>query len=138
MTRINVLPASCLSGKHLVAAWKEYPRMITYVEKLNASAREIIIPERYTFNDGHMRFFVDKMMYIWHQIVDVYHEMRDRGYRPDESLLLIYRQRIWALPERYKGYWKPSPKDQYLNMARLVERTWEVCIVEGRSVYSVK
>jgi len=144
MTRINCVHPSMLSDQHLLAAWKEYIRIITAVEKLIEKGKavdDIDIPEKYTFGAGHCKFFYNKLSYIRDLIHDVYNEMyHQRRMKVNHDIISSVEERFEKILSIKNGgkwcaSWKPTPEDIYLNMARLVERNFKTNMrVEGRKV----
>ena len=140
MTRINCVPPSMLSDQHLLASWKEYPRIITAVEKLIEKGKtvdDVDIPEKYTFGAGHCKFFYDKLGTLYLSINDVYSAMRNRGMNPKESIMKSIHERMFKgnIDRSWRGIWVPDKQDIYINMARLVERNFKTKMrVEGRNI----
>lgn len=74
MTRINLVPPEELHRLHLIAEYRELPRVFSL-------AREgVEIPETYTFGHGHVKFFYNKLWFITlrHRLLVL--EMERRGY----------------------------------------------------------
>lgn len=56
MTRINLVDPVILSDKHLMAEYRELPRIFTAVTKLvdkNIRPHDVDIPEKYVLGKGH-------------------------------------------------------------------------------------
>ena len=138
MTRINCVHPSMLSDQHLLASWKEYPRIITAVEKLIEKGKttdDVDIPEKYTFGAGHCKFFYDKLLWLGDMICDVADEMKRRDFNINEDIMDEITWRLSKFSEEWCGGWWPTPDDIYLNMARLVERNFKTKMrVEGRNI----
>lgn len=124
MTRINCVPPEELSRAHLVAEYRELPRVFGMVRAMiargiaePAGAR---IPPSYRLGAGHMTFFCDKLGYLARRQAALIAEMRRRGYRPafdDPGSLLA------GIPETWLGEWEPDAEALRLNRARIAERT---------------
>lgn len=119
MTRVNTIGPSMLSGRHLVAEYRE----ITRVFALSAKAHErgaVSAPEKYRMGAGHVTFFYDKLGFIERRHAALVAEMQSRGYSP--TILHAsdgWRDKIPAIAWRD---WVPSAQDVAVNLARLVER----------------
>ena len=84
MTRVNVVPPKELCNQHLLAEWREMPRL---VKNLNASlnrkskpfSKDEISPH-YILGAGHVKFFFDKFKYLHkrHEVITT--ELLSRGY----------------------------------------------------------
>jgi hypothetical protein len=68
MTRINCIPPSELTRQHLVAEYRELPRIfgmvLSMVERGVTSPAQAKIPPTYRMGTGHMKFFCDKLEYL--------------------------------------------------------------------------
>lgn len=85
MTRINVVPPSELTTKHLVAEYREITRLPNNLKKslnrkLPFSMDEI--PTQYTLGTGHVKFFYNKMLFLEKRFKSLVDEMLKRGYNP--------------------------------------------------------
>ncbi len=77
MTRINcaILPSE-LSTKHLIAELREIKRIpnhITTSVNLNMNG----IPSNFTLGTGHVKFFYNKLGYLYKRYQDLYHEAKN-------------------------------------------------------------
>lgn len=124
MTRINCVPPEELSRAHLVAEYRELPRMFGMVRAMiargltdPAAAR---IPPAYRMGAGHMTFFCDKLGYLVRRQAALVAEMRRRGYRPtfDDPEALAA-----GIPAAWLGDWEPDAAALAINRARIAERT---------------
>jgi len=84
MTSINVISVEQLHYTHLVAEYKELPRVFTLARK---AQREVLglrkkLPTAYTLGTGHVLFFYDKLKYCSDRYEQLTAEMRRRGYNP--------------------------------------------------------
>ncbi|CEJ14314.1 Pyrimidine dimer DNA glycosylase [bacterium YEK0313] len=122
MTRINCVPPAELSGAHLVAEYRELPRIFALVRAAIARGEtpdDRRNPAAYTLGAGHVRFFYARLGYLAARQADLVREMQARGYVPtftDPTSLLT------GIPEPWHGDWQPTPEALALNRARLAER----------------
>lgn len=119
MTRINVVPPSELTGKHLVAETREIVRVFALTRKSQHELHKKKIPNEYTLGTGHVTYFYDKLKYITERYNSLCTEMSNRGYvcnRVEQSELErgIDRSLFW-------GY-APTDSALALNRARISER----------------
>lgn len=121
MTRINCVPVQWLSGKHLVAEYRELPRV--FALSLAAQLRGDYVHEydtlTYTMGRGHIKFFYTRLRWCVTRQLQLIAEMRRRGYHPmldNPAELLRRHDHHWC------AGWAPSPKDITVNLMRLVER----------------
>lgn len=138
MTRINVVPPECLSNKHLMAEYRELPRVFTAVKKLvekGVPLNDVEIPDKYVLGEGHVKFFYNKLGYLINRYGKICRTLEARGFNLNPSLSYAIQGQAWNLYQEIlisaiqKGVapqqveWYPSPDDIYLNMARLCNRT---------------
>lgn len=118
MTRINVVDTKLLTDQHLMAEYRELPRIFTLVNKGKAKGD---IPPTYRMGKGHVSFFYDKLLYL----ADRYHykivpELRDRGYNLKHIIGLDYMIDV-AYRHKYV-IWYPEHRDLVVNCKRLLDK----------------
>ncbi|HLU00509.1 MAG TPA: pyrimidine dimer DNA glycosylase/endonuclease V [Burkholderiaceae bacterium] len=119
MTRINCVPVEELSGPHLVAEYRELPRVFALAGK--AAARGAFVqPERYTLGKGHMLFFYTRLGYLVRRHQDLVTEMKRRGYKP--SFDGVRREQFPDIPDKFWNDWRPDEEALRLNRQRIAER----------------
>lgn len=110
MTRINCVPVEELTDKHLVAEYRELPR-ISKAAKPCADA-----PPHYKLGAGHMKFFYDKGEFLRRRFEDeIVPEMKRRGFVTNFP---NYRMH----PGGLNNDWQPDADAIAINLARLIER----------------
>lgn len=122
MTRINVVPVTELHYKHLIAEYRELPRVFALVRKACAkglSTTELGIPKEYVLGKGHVLFFYDKCMFLYKRQQQLVSEMLHRGYNPT---FLPTEDLIADLPVRWLGDYTPTDKAIQINRVRIQER----------------
>ena len=127
MTRINVVPVTMLSNKHLMAEYKEITRPFGKVRKHIEAGRkpsDLDIPETYRLGKGHETFFFDKLAYLHCRYIDLFEELKSRRFLIDsnkfelcDSMMMEFNSSDW-----YKDY-TATHEAIYLNMARLARRS---------------
>lgn len=115
MTRINCVPPCELVDKHLLAEYRELPRVFRLARLCDDA------PKEYTLGVGHVKFFYNKLGYLLvrhHQIVA---EMKRRGFNPKfdpndlQDLHTPDNDKCW-------GTWKPTDEAIRINRQRILER----------------
>jgi deoxyribonuclease (pyrimidine dimer) len=118
MTRINCVPPEELSREHLLAEWKELPRVFNLAAKAYHSGRKVVAPERYTLGAGHVKFFYQRLGWCLDRFLELRSEMLRRGYKPN------YVQPPFVnLPPEWWGEWEPDENAVSINRERILERT---------------
>lgn len=119
MTRINVVPPAELSRQHLVAEYRELPRVFGLARNAAAAGRNPDAPARYTLGAGHVLFFYTRLGWLVDRQKSLIAEMIRRGYHPthtDTTDLLD------GIPQAWVGQWAPTDDAMAINRARIAER----------------
>lgn len=123
MTRINIVPVEKLCRQHLIAEYRELPRVFALAHKASVSPKPWTDkqPKAYTLGTGHVLFFYDKLGYLAERHQKIVFEMGMRGYWANfsEDLREVWEDRI---PQ---GYWKdytPTEEAIAINVARIADR----------------
>lgn len=123
MTRINLVPPASLTRQHLVAEWRELPRIFALAHKASLSSKPWTDkqPRAYQMGTGHVKFFYDKLGFLAERHTQLTQEMLARGYKPSTFGCLRdeWQGRI------SKGYWNgyvPTEEAVAINVQRIVER----------------
>lgn len=123
MTRINTVPPSELTGPHLVAEYREAPRVFALVRAAAARGErpgDKRNPTAYTLGKGHVRFFYSRLAYLADRQAALVAEMLRRGYKPAFTDCL--RSVNADIPREWWGEWVPDADALAVNRARIAER----------------
>lgn len=99
MTRINLVPVSELSDQHLIAEYRELPRIFNLV--LNAQYKgkhplDFKISDTYLLGTGHVTFFYDKLIFLQKRLKEITQECIKRQFnitnKNDYSLTLFNKE----------------------------------------------
>lgn len=125
MTRINCVPVGELMGKHLVAEYRELPRVCGLVARHVAAGRSLADVQRrqpavYTLGRGHVLFFYTRLLWLSWRHVHLVNEMGRRGYHAQfkENLRVSYAN----IPQEWWDDWEPDDAAMAINRARIEER----------------
>ncbi len=121
MTRINCVPVEELSGPHLVAEYRELPRVIALAQKASLRGGFQQQPTEYTLGKGHLLFFYTRLGYLAKRHAELIREMKRRGYKP--SFQGITRSQFPDIPDRFWNDWQPDIDALRLNRARIEARS---------------
>lgn len=125
MTRINCVPVYELRPKHLVAEYRELPRvfgLIRAAQERGEAVDDPRNPDRYVLGKGHVRFFYDKAGYLILRQKELIDELLRRGYRPqfvDPAPL------VEGIVAERMNDWAPDLEALTLNRARITQRLIE-------------
>lgn len=123
MTRINVVSVSELTDKHLLAEYRELPRIFGASKKWHERGGDPDdLPTTYRLGKGHVLFFYDKLQFCFNRQIDLFAECRKRGfntkYRPVRDLI------DWV-PEYLLNDYTPTPEALRINRERINTRLRE-------------
>lgn len=128
MTRINVVPVDELCDQHLLAEHRELTRIPNMLRSGILQYDYVDRPSTYVLGEGHVKFFTDKLTYLYCRYQQLCDECRKRGfniqdiwpldlamnelywneYLPDEEAIAINRQRIHEnMPANPRYYSQP-------------------------------
>ena len=82
MTRINVVPVEELESMHLLAEYRELPRIFQLAKNFYAAGKKEKFPPVYTLGKGHVKFFYDKLLWLAKRQEQLVEELKKRGYSP--------------------------------------------------------
>jgi hypothetical protein len=114
MTRINTIPPSKLTDKHLIAEHREIKRVPNVVKK----QKEVKdIPETFRMGTGHVKFFYDKLGFLKNRYEEIYKECINRGFN------VTYYGNAWdGVPEYLMNDWTPTEESIQLIEQRIKQR----------------
>lgn len=122
MTRINCIPPAELTSQHLVAEYRELPRIFALVRAAIARGElpdDPRNPDAYRLGAGHVRFFYGRLGYLAKRQAALVAEMKARGFQPtftDTGRLLDGFPKAWCKD------WQPTADALAANRARISER----------------
>lgn len=122
MTRINLVHPTTLIRQHLVAEYRELPRVFTLAERHWLSGKPMPRVSTYRLGPGHLLFFYDKLAFLRKRHFELREEMRRRGYKANIDC-------SWSgihLPDRYQGEWYPGPTEIVTSRLRINQREAEI------------
>lgn len=117
MTRINCVPPGELCGKHLVAEYRELPRVFALVRAAIARRERPVRADCYTLGKGHVRFFYTRLAWLTRRQAALIAEMRRRGYSPSFGA-----PPLDGFPPEWCGDWVPDAEALRINRERIAAR----------------
>jgi len=122
MTRINLVQPEELSNQHLVAEYREIFMVGSALQRSlkspNWNKTKQTLPEEYTLNAGHVKFFYNKGKYLHKRYLELAKEMRRRGMKPDKERK--FKREQW--PDDLYNDWQPKDKDLIIIRERIREK----------------
>lgn len=115
MTRINCIPVEELHDKHLIAEYRELPRVFKLAKP------GVPIPEKYVLGTGHVKFFYNKLHWLYTRQKQLVAEMKRRGFNPKFDPEYLTTAAANPYHGLYGGWFVPE-EAKALNRARINER----------------
>lgn len=122
MTRINCITPSKLTGPHLVAEYRELPRIFALVRaaiERGEQPSDKRNPQAYTLGKGHVRFFYPRLGYLAKRQAALVAEMLARGYAPTFTNAAAL---LDGFPQEWCGDWEPTQEAIRINRERIAFR----------------
>lgn len=114
MTRINCIPVKELTDKHLLAEYRELPRISALAWRSSDALRAV--PKNYVLGAGHVKFFYDKGEFLRRRFEnEIVPEMQRRGFKTNFTQ---YRQH----PDGLNNDWQPDDIAMEINRKRITEK----------------
>lgn len=123
MTRINIVPVESLTREHLIAEYRELPRIFALAHKAILSSKPWTDrqPKSYTLGIGHMLFFYDKLLFLSERHKQLTQEMLNRGYKPS-FIGCLYDEWRDRIPVWYWRDYRPTQEAIAINQERINKR----------------
>lgn len=125
MTRINCVPPSELVREHLIAEYRELPRVYSLAKAaLQRGEGPEDFSDQYHLGTGHVRFFYARLGFVMRRHRALIAEMQERDCNarwkevPD----------CFEFPLSWRREWHPSNRDMALNRARINQRLKEMAL----------
>jgi hypothetical protein len=117
MTRINCVPVKELTDKHLLAEYRELPRIFRLARDPKSYEK---FPQAYTLGAGHVKFFYDKLGYCEKRQGELFQELIRRGFKPNFDPSNIKND--WFKEKHLWNDWEPTAEALEINRQRIKER----------------
>lgn len=121
MTRINsAIPVEHLTDEHLLAEHREIKRIPALFAKTDKATLHKRIPKEFCLGTGHVKFFFNKMSFIFDRYLALYYECKKRGFD-----IQYYGDNWFDSQKTLMPYWhgySPTRKEEKLLIERITER----------------
>ena len=111
-----------LADQHLVAEYREMFMVGSALQRTLASKNRdkslSSIPEKFTLNTGHVKFFYNKGEYLHKRYNQLIEEMKARGMNPDPER--VFKREQW--PDELYLDWEPDDQELAIVRQRIQER----------------
>lgn len=121
MTRINLIPVTELADQHLMAEYRELPRVFGAVRKHVQEGKRkssFKINSTYLLGTGHVTFFYDKLLFLKQRHEDLVTECLRRGIKITNTAI----NSISDLPAEFCNDYNPTESEIKLSRDRIIEK----------------
>lgn len=121
MTRINLTLVSELADQHLMAEYRELPRVFGAVRKHVQNGKKLKdfkISSAFILGTGHVTFFYDKLEFLRKRQTDLIMECLKRGFKIQDTTV----QDISDIPAEFRNDYVPTLDALKISQARLDEK----------------
>lgn len=123
MTRINLVEPRKLTDQHLLAEYRELPRVFWLVRKKIQENKEVIHWNKFTMWTWHVIFFYNKLLFLEKRFKSLVLECEKRGFNIKYS-----NYDISDIPDEFKKDYIPNTTDIKISKERLntkiIEKKW--------------
>lgn len=117
MTRINLIDPSELTDQHLLAEYRELPRIFGIVRKKVLNWKIINFWNNYTLWKWHVSFFYNKLLFLNKRFDKIVSECLKRGFK-----IKYTNYDISDIPEIYKNDFIPNKQEIEISKKRIDEK----------------
>jgi len=117
MTRINLINPNELTDQHLIAEYRELPRIFWAIRIKLSKNKEIKVWDKYKMWTGHIIFFYNKLWFLEKRYFEIVKECKKRWFNIKFSKLDLS-----DIPNIYKNDFIPTKEDIKISLWRINEK----------------
>ena len=118
LTRINLLNVEFLTNQHLLAEHREIKRIPNVIKSGKYNLDNI--PSSYTMGTGHVKFFYNKLKYLYERYEYIHRECLNRGFD-----VTYYGECFDNLPSELYNDYEPTFQECFISLQRINEKIAE-------------
>lgn len=121
MTRINLIPVEELTDQHLIAEYRELPRIFSLVKNAQDKGKNISdfkISDKYLLGTGHVTFFYNKLIFLQKRLNLLINECLKRGFH----ISLQAEYPLDTFNNEWLNDWMPDLDEINLSYSRISEK----------------
>lgn len=115
MTRINLVPVGKLSDQHLLVEHREIKRIPNVIRKGRYNLNGI--PPSYTMGKGHVKYFYNKLWFLYDRYKQIHKECIRRGFNVQD-----YSDCFKGVPDYLFNHWSPTQGEINISKKRIQEK----------------
>jgi deoxyribonuclease (pyrimidine dimer) len=115
MTRINLVNPKFMLDQHLLAEYRELPRVFNFAKEYKD------IPKEYCLGSGHIKFFSNKLLFLFYRYIQIFNELIERNFKVTFDIETL-KNKLNSIDNTFKKDYIPSEKEIKLSAERLVNK----------------
>lgn len=123
MTRINLIDVSIMTDQHLLAEYRELPRIVNDWKKRYGDSKFYkAIPNKFCLGQGHVKFFRNKIKFLIQQYRLIVDELLKRNFSIKQTSIVDNEVAHLLTIDINQITWKPSVEDITISQQRITEK----------------
>lgn len=118
MTNVNTIDPKHLTDQHLLAEYRELPRIASHF----SHNPRVPIPEKYKLGTGHIKFFYNKAHYLIQRHEAIMDELMVRRFNLTKTASFDFAPMFTTFVLIKQQGWKPEIRDHRINIQQIMER----------------
>ena len=123
MTRINLIDVSTMTDQHLLAEYRELPRIVNDWKKRYGDVKFYkAIPNKFCLGQGHVKFFRNKIQFLIQRHRLIVDELLKRNFSVKQISIVDNKVTHLLNIDVNQITWKPSDEDIEISQQRITEK----------------
>lgn len=123
MTRINLIDVSIMTDQHLLAEYRELPRIVNDWKKRYSDIKFYkAIPNKFCLGQGHVKFFRNKIQFLIQRYGLIVGELLKRNFAVKQTSIVDNEISHLLSIDVNQITWKPSNEDIEISQQRITEK----------------
>lgn len=123
MTRINLIDVSKMTDQHLLAEYRELPRIVNDWKKRYSDVKFYkAIPNKFCLGQGHVKFFRNKIRFLIQRYRLIVDELLKRNFSVKQTSIVDNEIARVLTIDGNQITWNPSDEDIEISQQRITEK----------------
>ena len=123
MTRINLIDVCKMTDQHLLAEYRELPRIVNDWKKRYGDIKFYkAIPNKFCLGQGHVKFFRNKIKFLIQRYRLIVDELLKRNFAIKQTSIVDNEVSHILTIDINQITWKPSNEDIEISQQRITEK----------------
>ena len=123
MTRINLIDVSIMTDQHLLAEYRELPRIVNDWKKRYSDIKFYkAIPNKFCLGQGHIKFFWNKIQFLIQRYGLIVGELLKRNFAVKQTSIVDNEISHLLSIDANQITWNPTDEDIAISQQRITEK----------------